>query len=862
MSATPKAQATQRLRELWRRWLLPGITLLIFATVAIGLRRQLAQFRFSSMLAHLRAIPSRALLGAMLSTALSYWLLGFYDVLALRYLGKVVSYGRTALTAFIAYSFGHNFGIAAFTGAAVRYRLYSSAGLSGADVATVAAFCGMTTAIGLAALAGVSFVSVPEQAVQALHLNHELIFGLGVLLLAMVGLYMLWSLFGPERIELGSWSLRTPSASIALAQIALAVIDLSVSAFVLWLLLPAGSGVSLMALAGAYSIAMTAGVISHVPGGLGVFESVLVLALPGVPADQLVGSLLAWRGIYYLLPLLGAAILFGGQELRAQRSTLARIERLAAAYIAPIVPQVSGALVFVAGFSLLVTGATPSIDRRLAVLRDALPLVVLEASHLASSVIGLALLILARALFRRLTAAYQLTLWLLVAGMIAALLRGLEFEQASILGLVLVVLWLGRRAFYRPAQIMAQRFTPAWIVSLAIVIATAVWIGFFAYRHVNYSHSLWWTFAFEADAPRMLRASLLVVLLAAAFLTANLLRPARPEPGVASEVDVARARALIGHCSQALANAALSGDKRLLFSAAGDSFLMYQINGRSWVALGDPIGARAGQEELVWRFRELSDRHGGWTVFYQVTAEQLPLYVDLGLAVMKIGEEARVSLVDFSLEGSARAELRTQRRRAQRDGASFQVLSPQQLPLLLPKLRAVSDAWLREKAVAEKSFSVGAFSEDYISQFQVAVVSCADEPVAFASLWVSGDREEVAVDLMRFGPDAPRGAMDFLFVELMLWARAQGHSWFNLGVAPLAGLEQHPLAPAWHRVGNFVFRYGEHFYNFDGLRRYKAKFNPVWESKYLASPGGFALPRVLLDISVLISGGVKEMFAK
>ena len=224
-------------------------------------------------------------------------------------------------------------------------------------------------------------------------------------------------------------------------------------------------------------------------------------------------------------------------------------------------------------------------------------------------------------------------------------------------------------------------------MSLAIVISTAVWIGFFANRHVDYSHSLWWTFAFEADAPRMLRASLVVVLLAAAFLAMNLLRPARPEPGVASLEDLTRARGLIGSCSQAIANAALSGDKRLLFSAANDAFLMYQINGRSWVALGDPIGARDAQEELVWRFRELSDRHAGWTVFYQVSAERLPLYVDLGLAVMKLGEEARVSLADFSLEGSARAELRTQRRRAERDGATFEVLQPQQLPALLPKLQ-------------------------------------------------------------------------------------------------------------------------------------------------------------------------------
>src|SRR5580698_5009528 len=857
-----QAPAGEDLRELWRRWLLPGLSLVVFIGVAFALRRELEHFRFSNVLAHLRAIPASAIAAAIACTAASYWLLGFYDVLALRYLGKPLSYARTVFTAFIAYSFGHNFGIAAFTGGAVRYRLYSSQGLNAADVATVAGFCAVTSAIGLGALAGVSFVFAPHQGMNPSHLNRHIVQALGVVLLALIGAYALWSLVGPRQIELRSWALRAPRPSVALPQIVLAVVDLALSALVLWFLLPANSGVGLLMFAGAYATAIVAGVISHVPGGLGVFESLIVLALPSVPADQLLGSLRAWRAIYYVLPLLVAALLFGGQELRSQRPALARIEQLAAAYIAPIVPQVSGALVFLAGFLLLVSGVTPTMDQRLSILRDVLPLAVLELSHLAGSVIGLALLILARALFLRVRAAYQLTVYLLIAGMLASLLRGLEIEQALLLGVVLAILWLGRRAFYRPSAILSAPFTPTWIVSIVIVISTAVWIGFFAYRHVDYSHALWWTFAFEADAPRMLRASLVVVLLAAAFLAMNLLRPARPEPGVASVEDLTRARGLIGNCSQAVANAALSGDKRLLFSAASDAFLMYQINGRSWVALGDPIGARDAQEELVWRFRELSDRHAGWTVFYQVSAERLPLYVDLGLAVMKLGEEARVSLPDFSLEGSARAELRTQRRRAERDGAVFEVLQPQQLPALLPKLQAVSDAWLEDKAVAEKSFSVGSFSRDYIGNFPVAVVRCGEELVAFASLWIAGTGDEIAVDLMRFGADAPRGAMDFLFVELMLWGRAQRYRWLNLGMAPLAGLEQHPLAPAWHRVGNFVFRYGEHFYNFDGLRRYKAKFNPVWESKYLASPGGLAPPRVLLDISVLISGGVKELFAK
>jgi phosphatidylglycerol lysyltransferase len=245
-----------------------------------------------------------------------------------------------------------------------------------------------------------------------------------------------------------------------------------------------------------------------------------------------------------------------------------------------------------------------------------------------------------------------------------------------------------------------------------------------------------------------------------------------------------------------------------------------------------------------------------------VGAERLSLYVDLGLAAMKIGEEARVSLVDFSLDGAARADLRQAHRRAQRDGATFEVVEPGGVDALLPVLERISDSWLAAKSTGEKRFSVGAFSGDYLRQFPVAIVRAAGVPAAFANLWTTGTHDELSVDLMRFTPDAPRSAMDYLFIELMLWGRAQGYRWFNLGMAPLSGLESHPLAPAWHRVGNFIFRHGEHFYNFDGLRRYKMKFAPLWEPRYLVARGGLALPRVLVDVSVLIAGGMKELFAR
>jgi len=844
------------------RWLGPLAALLVFTGVVYVLHHELARLHVTSVFAHLHAIPRGHILAALGFTALSYWLLSTYEVLALRYLRRKLRYGRIVFTSFIAYSFGHTLGFAAFTGGAIRFRLYSTAGITAIDVAAVSAFCSLSVGIGLATISGLSLFFAPEQAAMVLHLDQGWSVLVGSLLLGAVAAYGLWASLARGTMEIRGWALRAPGPAIALPQIALSVLDISLAAAVLYSLLPPEAHIGFVTLLGAYAAAVVAGIISHVPGGIGVFEAVILLALPNVPPDALLGSLLAYRAVYYLVPLLFGTLLFASKELSTQRMALARAHELASLYVAPVVPQIAGALTFLAGAVLLVSGSTPALDQRLAALYGFLPLAVVEVSHLAGSVIGLGLLVLARALFRRVQAAYHISFWLLVAGSCASLLKGLDFEEAIILALVLGVLTLGRRAFYRPTAILSERFTPVWVVSIAGVIVLAVWIGFVSYRHVSYSHELWWTFALDGNAPRMLRASFAVIVLATAYVLLNMLQPATPEPAVAGPEELERARAVIAKSDLTIANAALSGDKRLLFCDAGDAFLMYQIAGRSWIALGDPIGSQAGAEELVWRFREMSDRHGGQTVFYQASGERLSLYVDLGLAALKIGEEARVALRDFSLEGAARAELRQAHRRAQRDGASFEVVSPERLEELLPALQRISDSWLSAKSTGEKRFSVGAFTPRYVRQFPVAVVRSEGVPAAFANLWTTGTKAELSVDLMRFGPDAPRGAMDYLFIELMSWGRLQGYAWFNLGMAPLSGLERHPLAPAWHRVGNFVFRHGEHFYNFEGLRRYKAKFEPVWEPKYLAARGGISLPRVLVDVSVLIAGGMKELFSR
>ena len=855
----PPAEPGQR--TLWR-WVGPLAALLFFTLVVWVLHHQLAHLHVKRVLAHLHAIPSRQVLAALGFTALSYWLLTTYELLALRYLRRVIPYRRILFNAFIAYSFSHTIGFSAFTQTAIRLRLYATARVSAIDVAMVSVFCSVSFGIGLATVAGLSLVLSPEHAAMLLHLDRRWAELVGTLLLTAVCTYALWASFARGTVEIRGWALRAPGPAIGLAQIVLGVLDLSLSCAVLWSLLPASAHVHYITFLGVYAAAVIAGIISHVPGGVGVFEAVILLTLPGVPTDALLGSLLAYRAVYYLVPLVFGTLLFGSKEVSAQWGRLARARELASQYIAPVVPQIAGALSFLSGALLLFSGATPAIDERLAFLDRFLPLPVLEVSHLVGSIVGLALLVLSRALFRRVRAAYHIAVWLLIAGIFASLLKGLDFEEATLLLLVLAVLVLGRRSFYRPTAILDERFTPVWVASIAGVIMLAVWIGLISHRHVRYSRDLWWTFAFDANAPRMLRASLVVIVLGIAYVLLNLLRPARPEPAVAGPEELARARALIEKSDQTLANAALTGDKRLLFSDSGDAFLMYQTARRSWVALGDPVGSPQGAEELVWRLREMSDHHGADTVFYQASRGCLGLYVDLGLAPLKIGEEARVPLADFSLEGSARADLRQAHRRAQRDGASFEVVPAARVGGLLPQLQPISDAWLAAKSTAEKRFSVGAFSPHYMQKFPLALVRAGGTPVAFANLWTTGTRAELSVDLMRFDPRAPRSTMDYLFIELMLWGKREGYRWFNLGMAPLSGLESHPLAPAWHRVGNFVFRHGEHFYGFEGLRRYKAKFDPTWEPRYLVARGGIALPRVLVEISVLVAGGMKELFAR
>jgi len=840
------------------RRFLPLLVLALLAVAAVLLHQEMRAFDYRDVRRALLAISWPTRLSALGLTALSYLILTGYDALALRYLRRPLAYRRTALVSFLGYAFAHNIGLSVLGGAAPRYRLYSAWGLAPADIARLVAFTGATFWLGISAVVGAALLLDAQALATPLHITPLLARGLGAGLLALVAAYVVLTMARRRPLRVRGWSIPLPRPSIALAQLVVSASDWLVAAAVLWVLLP-HTALSFPHFVGLFVVAQLVGVTSHIPGGLGVFETVMLMALaPHGPAPALVGALVAYRVIYYLLPLGLATALLAAHEARG----LARARTLTERWLPEVAPRVLAAAIFGCGALLLFSGVAKQHPGRMAWLQDLLPLPLLEASHFLASLVGLGLVLLASRLQRRVDAAYHVAVALLGIGAVLALFRGFDYEESLILLGMLVALLPCRREFHRHASLLAEPLSIGSAVAVSAVVAASVWLGAFVHRHTVYAHELWWQFSFFSDAPRFLRASVGVVVVALTAAVGHLLRPSRLRAAPPDPVSLAAARAVVAASPVAAARLALLGDKSFLFSKDRDAFIMYAVDGRSCVAMGDPVGPPAACAELVWQFVDLCDRYGTWPVFYEASATALPMYLDVGLAPLKFGEEARVALAGLTLEGSVHKQQRYLLRSIERAGGSFEVLPPEQVAPRLPEIAAISDAWLRAKQTREKGFSLGSFDPDYLTQSPLALVRQQGAIVAFANLWCGAECEEVSPDLMRYRPDAPASVMEYLFLRIMLWAQAERYRWFNLGMAPLAGLQARDAAPLWNRAGALAFRYGGRFYNFQGLRHFKDKFDPEWQPKYLVYPGGIMLPRVLANVASLVSGGLRGVVAK
>ncbi len=838
------------------RLLLPYlITAALFAAGGWALYRLLAPVHLQDVMDMVRATPLPTVALALLCTFGGYAALIGYDWSALRYIGRRLPFPVVASGGFLGYAIGNNLGAGPVTGGAVRYRIYSALGLSPYDIAAISVFGSVAFGTGASVIGLAALVWHPHALDALIHWPPGVIRWAAVAGIAVISGLMLALSLRQKPFTLRGLSFRPPSPGLMAGQFVFTAVETLLSALVLHLLLPTGGGAFPTFLA-VFSVAVMAGVLSHVPGGVGVFETIIIAALPrSVPVSEAAAGLLLFRMVYYLVPFAVALALMALAELRMASGPTRAVMLPVFRAISALTPLAMAAMVFASGAMMMIASLLPPTNNWTEELELVLPLFFVEGGALLSSALGACLLVIAHGLLRRVEGAWWLALLALLVGAGASIAHGVDYDRAVLLGLGALVLLPTRREFYRATRLTRNVLSLRWLLLMLSLGLMLFGVLFFAHKATPYSGDMWWQFAEDSAAPRALRAMLVGLIVMGLFLLRYALRPGRLSLSLPTPADLDRAEAILRGSDTPEANIALTGDKSLLFSASGESFLMYRTQGRSWVALHEPVGRPGEAAALAWEFHDAAYAVNARPVFYAVSGASAPLWIDMGLALHKLGEEAVVDLAAFSLEGSARKRLRTTHNRALRDGLSFEVLAPPHAPALMAEMQAISDAWLRGKAGGEKGFSVGAFVPEYLDRTPIAVIRHAGRIVAFANLWQTDRRSGATLDLMRHVEEAPAGVMEFLFTELLLHFKAEGFAEFSLGNAPLSGLETRRGTRLSSQLGAFVYQHGGAFYNFEGLRAFKNKFDPDWRPVYVAVPPRVNLVAVTADLVALIGRG-------
>lgn len=841
-----------------KRLLTLAVILLFFSLALFVIYKEMQAYPLDSIVESFYAVPAQAIALAVLATVISYIGIAFYDGLAMRYTNSSLSWRKTAFTSCCAHAISTTLGAAALTSNAIRFRLYSSWGLALNGVATIGIVTLLVSLMGAFSMMALGFMLEAQTFETLFKLPRALSFSLALVIFGAIILATIMALKGPETLTYKAVSFNKPHVKTLCLQWLASIIDWVAAAAVLYVLLPLGSEISLLTFIPIFVAAQYIGSLSGLPGGIGVFEAIFLTLLPNGDLAAMAAGLVIYRTIYYILPLMVAVIFLSVQQGVTSLPFVTSGHRRVKNVVSTIAPMLFAILTFISGGVMLVASAIPSFLPRIDYVARLVPETIIDISHLFASAVGTLLLIVSLGLWRKLHNAWVSAILLFPAGAFFTYFKGGDSTSICLMiGLTLCLL-SARGAFYKRGKVRQLPLTPLRLTALIGTLSLATWSGFYAFKNQAYSQELWWNFGLHQDASRFLRAMALVGAIFLIYLIWRLLQPVRAPNTPDSGSDVMQnVRRILEQSNNAVSesNLALMGDKRFLFSASGESFIMYGVKGRNWIALGEPIGLESERRELLLKFHETADLWGAWPCFYSVRSRNLHDFVDMGLSVQKIGEMALVPIKEYDLAGKTKARFRQARNRAMREGVSFKVIQASEHSEEMDRLETISTDWLCHHRGREKGFSLGRFDRKILATQPIAVALKNNEIIAFSNLWSTSDKSELSLDLMRYTPNSMTGVMDYLLTEVMVWGGAQGYRLFSLGMAPMSGLEAKSFTSPMSRFGRFIYKYGGKFYSFQGLRAFKKKFNPDWEPVYLAAPNQAAMPRALSNLALLSAGG-------
>ncbi len=520
----------------------------------------------------------------------------------------------------------------------------------------------------------------------------------------------------------------------------------------------------------------------------------------------------------------------------------------------------------------LLSAVTPNLHGRSHWLKQFLPFEITASGHIFAALTGFVLLTLATNLLRRKRIAWLITVSLLIISIFSHLLKGLDYEESLLSGVLLTQLLLMRHVFTaRSDHPSIAHGVRALIGALLFTLAYGS-IGFYLLdgkfsENFDWGDAVAQTLAmfFTEDNAGLIPktrfgdffANSVYVIAASTFTYAllMLLRPVFIRSSASAKEREKACKIVQNYGCSSLAAFTLLSDKSYFFSPSGRSVIAFVPKGRGAIALGDPIGPIEDRKEVIVSFQQFCQRNDWYPAFYQTLPDDIDLYRSLGFKVLKIGVEGIVDLKAFTLQGKAGKNLRTPMNRMTKMGYDVKFYPPPITDDLLRQLKHVSDEWLQMMQGSEKHFSLGWFDEAYLRDCEIAVVhSPQSEIVAFANLVSEYQLNEITNDMMRYRRAIENGMMDFLFISMFQHYKERGYDSFNIGLSVLAGVGDTEESRRLEKVLRYLQEHLNRFYNFQGLHAYKEKFRPSWEPRYLVYPSLTALPDVVVALIRADSG--------
>jgi uncharacterized membrane protein YbhN (UPF0104 family) len=628
-----------------------GLVLLVGAVYVVW--KEFRHLKIADIAAALEAIPPKALGLSLLWTVLSYSILTFYDRLGTIYAGHKVSYGKVAFASFCAYSLSHNLGFAAVSGAAVRYRLYAHWGLTPFQIAKVVAFCSLTFGLGGMVLGGIILFTEPD----AVPFFGAIVpswgmYAVGLALWLVVAGYVSLSRF-VGTIRLFGAEVTLPGWRMAIVQVALATVDVAVTAAIVYQLLPEAPGLTFVRFLGVYVASYTAGLAANIPGGLGVFDSAMLLGLePYMDAPKILGAVVVFRLYYYIIPLFLAGALFAGNEILVRGGALfrtsafgRRTQSLSGFSEPGFAVVASTGAVMLCGALLLGLGV---LDQRpdFSWVDPDFAEVAANAGQFIPSLIGAALIVLAIGLSQRVTLAWGATIVMLLLAAVFTLAQGTARWVPAVLGLVILLVAPFRDAYYRRARLLAGPLRPGTAVPLLALAACVLTLARFEPHLRGLSDNSLLDVVLSREVPNGTRATIALLVILGLIALWRLIRPGRVR-WLPWASDARLRYAALGAVPPANADGLVMGE-------TGRAAIPFRRIDRVLLGLGDPAGAVSDRVSAIWTLRDLAQQEGLDPAVYRAGPSLLKVYEDLGLAALPLGADGQ--LLPETADGAVTAD--------------------------------------------------------------------------------------------------------------------------------------------------------------------------------------------------------------